>query len=237
MSPPELQVENGNYTRIINPLIEALIKIPFKGCELAVALYVIRKTYGFNKKQDEISLSQFCEGTGRSRQTVVTALKNLQLVKTLRLVKRGTSKTASNIWEINKYVGTWQLVKTSRLVKRKGGQLVKTSRHTKDNTKDNISSKEDIQQAGTITELDKYLKESQGLKHLDGQHKWNRIYARHILRRFGGNVVKVKRFIDFALSIPFHKKNATNFKYLFNHINQIALEYKNRAERNPTYDN
>jgi phage replication O-like protein O len=140
-----LQVENGHFTRIVNPLMENLVKLPFRGSELAVAIYLIRKTYGFNKTEDEISLSQFQKGLGRSKQTIVTALKNLQLVNIAILVKPGTSKKHSNLWKINKYYKTWELVKIARLVKSKHGtsltkgpQLVKIARHTKDNTKDNI---------------------------------------------------------------------------------------------------
>lgn len=135
----ELQIENGNFTRIINPLIEQLIKIPFKGCELAVALFIIRRTYGFQKKQDEISLTQFQKGLERSRQTIVTALKNLRLVNVARLVKRGSVKNDGNVWEINKYYDTWKLVNVARLVKRNAKpslterlNLVKTARHTKE---------------------------------------------------------------------------------------------------------
>jgi len=102
MENKDLQVENGNFTRIVNPLIDNLIKIPFKGCELVVALFIIRKTYGFNKTEDEISLSQFSSNLSRSRQTIVTALKNLQLVNIARLGKQGTSKKHSNLWKIKR---------------------------------------------------------------------------------------------------------------------------------------
>lgn len=149
MKNNELQIENGNFTRITNPLIENLVKFPFKGCELAVALFIIRKTYGFQKKEDEISLTQFQQGLSRSRQTIVSALKNLQLVNIARLVKRGDSKKQSNCWAINKYYDTWQLVNMARLVKRKRGtslteplQLVKTARHTKENTKESTKERE-----------------------------------------------------------------------------------------------
>lgn len=134
-----LQLENGNYLRIVNVVIEKLIQIPFEGCELAVALFIIRKTWGFNKKEDQISLTQFEKGVCRSRMTVVKALKNLVLLNIIILVKRGTSKTSSNKWRFNKYYKTWQLVntpilvKSPRLVYSKGGQLVKPPIHTKDN--------------------------------------------------------------------------------------------------------
>jgi len=144
----DLQVENGNYTRIVNPLIEELIKIPFKGCELAVAMFIIRKTYGFQKKQDEISLTQFEKALQRTRPVVVKALKNLQLVKVLKLVKGGTSRNSSNLWEINKYYETWELVKVAKLVKHrrltskdKTIQLVYPPKHTKETIQKKIQKK------------------------------------------------------------------------------------------------
>lgn len=118
MENSQLQVENGNFTRIVNPLIEELIKVPFKGCELQVAMYIIRKTYGHQKKQDSISLSQFIKGIERGRPTVVKALENLQLVNIVKLVKKGSVKGDSNVYEINKYTDSWKLVNTVNLVKR-----------------------------------------------------------------------------------------------------------------------
>ena len=146
----DLQLENGNYTRIVNRVIDELVKVNLLGAELAVCLFVIRKTYGFNKTEDQISLSQFEEGIKRSRPTITKALKNLQLVNILQLVKVGCSKQSSSIWRFNKYYKTWNtLVKTSQLVKdrtltskEKLNKLVKTPKHTKDNTKDNIQKKE-----------------------------------------------------------------------------------------------
>lgn len=151
MTYEELQVENGNFTRIINPLIDELLKLPFKGCELAIAFYIIRKTYGYNKKQDEIPLSQFQKDLCRSRQTIVTALKNLQLVGVARLVQRGSMKGDGNIWAINKYTEQWKLVNMARLVQRKRGasltvtkNLVKTARQSSDYTHKTISKDSDL---------------------------------------------------------------------------------------------
>lgn len=76
------QKENG-YTAIANELFERVIQLPIPASELRTLLFVLRKTYGFQKKQDRISLTQFEEGTGLSRPTVVTALKNLRARKIL----------------------------------------------------------------------------------------------------------------------------------------------------------
>ena len=110
------QLENG-HTRIANELLERIIASGLNGTELACIFFIIRKIYGFNKKEDEISLSQFLNAIPVSKETICTALHNLQLVKILRLVKKGTSKNSSNLWAFNKDYDTWQLVKKARLVK------------------------------------------------------------------------------------------------------------------------
>ena len=150
MEDKELQLENGNYTRIINKALDELVKVPLLSAELAICLFVIRKTWGFNKSTDSISLSQFQKGVKRSRPTVVKALKNLQLVNILQLVKVGTHTNDGSEWKFNKYYTKWTLVNTSELVKDRTSTskeklkiLVKTPKHTKDNTKYNIQKKEE----------------------------------------------------------------------------------------------
>lgn len=135
----DLQVENGKFTRIVNPILENLIKVPFKGSELAVVLFIIRKTYGFQKTEDQISLSQFVLALNKSKQTVVSALNNLQSANIVNLLKKGNSLRSSNLWKFNKYFETWKLGDLSRLVKNKkitsldvDAQPVNTSRHTKE---------------------------------------------------------------------------------------------------------
>jgi len=152
MDKTQFQIENGNFTRILNSIIDNLFKIPFKGCEFEVAMFIIRKTYGFNKTEDQISLSQFCCGLNRSRPSIVKALKNLQLVNIVLLVKQGNSKKCSNLWKFNKYNPTWQLVKIAKLVKHTyptskeyAPKLVKRALHTKDTiTKDTITKERHI---------------------------------------------------------------------------------------------
>jgi len=71
------QLENG-YTRIANELLEAIIRFPFNGSQLRLFLFLIRKTYGYQKKVDNISISQFVKATGLNRRTVVRELKRLE---------------------------------------------------------------------------------------------------------------------------------------------------------------
>ncbi len=70
------QKENG-FTPIANEILERLVNIDLLGAEFRVLLFIIRKTYGYQKKQDRISFTQFEKGTGISRQTINKTIKNL----------------------------------------------------------------------------------------------------------------------------------------------------------------
>ena len=92
----DLQIENGNYTRIINKVIDELLLLPLNGSEFAVCMLVIRKTWGYHKKEDNISISQFMEGTKRARSNVKLAIKRLQEAKVLLCVEKGNIFGDSN---------------------------------------------------------------------------------------------------------------------------------------------
>src|SRR5215211_310663 len=77
-----------NYTQVPDELFDE--QLPhLSGAELKVLLYIMRRTFGFKKTSDDISLSQICEGittrdgrvldqgTGLSRSTAQLAIKGL----------------------------------------------------------------------------------------------------------------------------------------------------------------
>ena len=70
------QLEDG-YTPIANEILEALSKIRIPGEAGQCLHFIIRKTYGYGKKEDWISLSQFVEGTNLLKPTVSRALRKL----------------------------------------------------------------------------------------------------------------------------------------------------------------
>lgn len=108
------QKENG-FTPIANEVIEALVKSHLLGSEFSMIMFVIRKTWGFQKKVDTISYSQFQKELKLSRVTVSKTIKNLVskniLVKTCIL----PSKIS---FSFNKDYEKW-LVNTPILVKGK----------------------------------------------------------------------------------------------------------------------
>jgi phage replication O-like protein O len=70
------QKENG-YTAIANEIMDNLCRLDLNGQCWKVTLFIIRKTYGFQKKHDRISLSQISDGTGISVAHVCRSLRIL----------------------------------------------------------------------------------------------------------------------------------------------------------------
>ncbi|CAG9172453.1 replication protein [Cupriavidus respiraculi] len=71
------QLEDG-FTRIANELMDALLGAGMTSRQWAVAMAVIRKTYGFNKKSDDIGLSQIASMTGIAKSHVSVAIRELE---------------------------------------------------------------------------------------------------------------------------------------------------------------
>jgi len=70
------QLENG-YTQIANEIIEALFKINLSPYENRFIWFILRKTYGWKKKTDWISLSQFAKEMGLDRRNIHRTIKKL----------------------------------------------------------------------------------------------------------------------------------------------------------------
>jgi phage replication O-like protein O len=70
------QVEDG-YIRIANSLLEAILAFGFTQRELLVLMAIMRKTYGFNKKADDMSASQIAALCNMARSHVTATLGSL----------------------------------------------------------------------------------------------------------------------------------------------------------------
>ena len=65
--------DKPNYTQIPNRFMDELLAT-LNNCELRVLLSIMRKTFGWNKERDRISLSQIQKMTGLSHQGVIDGL-------------------------------------------------------------------------------------------------------------------------------------------------------------------
>ena len=78
------QIKNG-YTRIANELLEAICRLNISGNEMRILLFIIRRTYGFNKSYAEIPLSDISEAVGIRKNHISEALKRLSANKIIEL--------------------------------------------------------------------------------------------------------------------------------------------------------
>ncbi len=99
------QLENG-YTKIANEIMDALIKFRIPGEERQCLDFIIRKTYGYNKKEDMISNSQFVAATGIKKGNVSRAIKNL-ISKNI-VIKNDNKRIPS--YRFNKFYKQWKLL-------------------------------------------------------------------------------------------------------------------------------
>jgi phage replication O-like protein O len=134
------QKENG-YTAIANELLDELCKTSLTGVEFSVVLFILRKTYGWGKKQDKISISQIVKIVGKSKRTVIYTLQNLESKKILN-IQRSTSngKKDSNLISLNKNYDTWIVQNFAPQVK-KNRELAKiSSAKLRNQVKNEVSS-------------------------------------------------------------------------------------------------
>jgi hypothetical protein len=95
-----------NYTQVPDELFDQQLP-DLSGAELKVLLYIMRRTFGFKKDSDDISLNQICRGittrdgrvldrgTGLSKSTAQLAIKGL-LTKNIILTTKRVSREKGN---------------------------------------------------------------------------------------------------------------------------------------------
>lgn len=99
------QAEDG-HVDIANELVEALCRVQLSGYESRVLWALFRKTYGWHKKEDRISLSQFQALTGLPIPKISNTLNRLVLRKMVRVTENGNGKVKS--YGFQKVFSVWQ---------------------------------------------------------------------------------------------------------------------------------
>jgi phage replication O-like protein O len=161
------KIEKPNYTQTPNILFDEIMR-DLNGAELKVILAVIRKTFGWHKKRDRISLTQLEETTGLSRQGILNAIHGKKKEKSVigGLVNKGYIKIIEtkqgNVYElVVKEVDQQETAsQLSRLevvnkVDQESGLASQQSRHTKETSLN--KDKETITQQPLIPSLSSKL--------------------------------------------------------------------------------
>jgi phage replication O-like protein O len=132
----------NKFTRISNEVLDHICRTRIPGEARQVFDFIMRKTWGWNKKSDFVALSQVCLGTCLSKVHVCQGLSKL-IKMNLIITEKGNGN--GNKYMINKDFDTWKslpkkvtLPNSVIIVTEKGNKSLPKKVHTKDNyTKDN----------------------------------------------------------------------------------------------------
>lgn len=131
------QLENG-YVRIANTIVESMARTQFNGYEIRYLMVLLRKTYGFNKKSDVISNSQFVKETGLHKQHIWRTEK--RLIERNIVTKNGYllsfQKDTTRWRELPKQVTTKIVTNIGIPVTNSGAKVTKYGGHNIHTTKD-----------------------------------------------------------------------------------------------------
>jgi phage replication O-like protein O len=103
----DVQIDNGEFTRIANVLLEQSAKIHLNGTQYSIILTVWRFTYGFQRCEHELSITFIARATGISTRAIKKELKTL-IDRSIILVSRESTKADSRVIKFNKNYDTWE---------------------------------------------------------------------------------------------------------------------------------
>ena len=101
------QKENG-YTSIANEILEHLYRLKLNGTQFRIIMSIWRFTYGFSRKQHEMSESFISQATETHIKQVSRELASLIEMNIIKVVKEASFKS-SRIISFNKNYDTWIL--------------------------------------------------------------------------------------------------------------------------------
>lgn len=232
----KIQLEDG-YMRLANTIAINFQKLHLSGNEWQCLWVVINKTYGWNKNNDAISLTQFEKETGLHRFRINESLKSL-VTKTVLIVQK---KGRINIYAFNKLY--FKNTSTENVTSHENRTMIVTktvpilvtktvhTQYIQDTiTKDtitNVIEKPSVYGNQDINYLMKLFKEKFDLPVLDESEKVNRRYCYLAIKKFKG-ADKIGDLIGVASSDQFWRTKVTSFKKLYYSAVQIINSTRDR---------
>lgn len=99
------QKENG-YTAIANEILEQVSKFHLNGTQYSIILTVWRFTYGFQRKEHDMSIAFIANATGITSRAIKKELKIL-IDRNILLITKENTNTKSRIMKFNKDYESW----------------------------------------------------------------------------------------------------------------------------------
>lgn len=102
----KIQTENG-FVKIHPKILDLLAAADLTSSEFRCVMFVLRKTYGWGKKEDAISYGQIAEATGLSRRGVINSMKALMEKRVLSASDPKLGRNGCRVYSFNKYFEEW----------------------------------------------------------------------------------------------------------------------------------
>lgn len=236
------QIENGHID-IANEIAEQLARIQLSGYESRILWVLWRKTYGWHKKSDHISTTQFVKATNIARRHVHATLK--------KLVRRNLITENSNDfitkWSFQKNYNKWQLVTeisnkinslpiSAPLVTENGNKLV-TEIGAYKRKKESNTKERPHRLIKKVKYKDKHLALAKLLEKLIKENKPDYIFAGGHLDKWADEIRlmeekdkrdlnKVSVIIGWALNHSFWKTNILSGSKLRKQFDKLEIQRK-----------
>jgi len=104
------QCENG-YTKIANELMEALIRTRIPGEQMKVVFYIIRYSYGWDKKTCTATHSEISKKTDMHRAAVQRAVQNLYMKRIIDVCHKAQGPKQKSEYKLNKNYEEWMMMR------------------------------------------------------------------------------------------------------------------------------
>ncbi|MBE9573586.1 MAG: replication protein [Proteobacteria bacterium] len=240
------QTEDG-CVRIANELWDAIVNIRIPGEARQVLDAIIRKTYGWNKTEDNISLGQFSKMTGQTRIHVLRSREKLLKMNIIAVTHKGNTSVPS--YRLNKDYETWRVLPKKGTTTHKGNRVlpikvigvlpIKVPTKDKE-TKDTIQKTK--KRPVNISEIDKRLVQLLIDKMLENnldshtianltekrQHDW--MTACRLMREKDNRTPEqIEALIKFSQNDNFWKGNILSFPKLREKQDQLIMAYQRTA--------
>lgn len=101
----DIQVDKGSFTRIHNAILEALVQYDFTSQEYACLLYLLRMTYGYNRKEIKLSNGDISKATGIDSANISRTMR--RLADSNVVVRSDAAPNTAPTWSFNKYFEQW----------------------------------------------------------------------------------------------------------------------------------
>lgn len=103
----DVQVEHG-YSRIANEILEHIAKLKINGTQFRILMVIWRYTYGFHRKEHELSLTFIAEATELNRDQIKREINALIDSFVVNVVKEATFST-TRVIAFNKNYEEWEI--------------------------------------------------------------------------------------------------------------------------------